>query len=123
MEHSTYTGDRIRQIRKEKGLTQNELGELCGINAANIRKYESGRQNPKLETVRKIAAALDTPIGDFVMNWSTISQEEISNDLQNGLPLNELAILQNYRVLNEKGQEKAKEQMEMLTKIPEYRKE
>lgn len=51
-------GENIKRIRKEKGLTQKELGELCNINEANIRKYESGRQNPKIETIDKIADAL-----------------------------------------------------------------
>ena len=58
----TYTGDKIRKLRKEKGLTQKQLGELCGIADSNIRKYESGKQNPKLETLQKIARALDVPI-------------------------------------------------------------
>lgn len=49
-------------IRKEKGLTQKELGDLCGINEANIRKYEADKQNPKIETIEKIAKALGVPI-------------------------------------------------------------
>ena len=49
--------ENIKRIRKLKGLTQKELGELCGINEANIRKYEAGKQNPKRETVERIAAA------------------------------------------------------------------
>lgn len=57
----TFTGDRIRQFRKARGLTQKQLGELCGIADSNIRKYESGRQNPKLETLKKIADALGVP--------------------------------------------------------------
>ena len=44
----TYTGDMIRKYRTEKGLTQKKLGELCGIADSNIRKYESGNQNPKI---------------------------------------------------------------------------
>ena len=32
-------GENIKRIRKKKGLTQRRLGELCGINEANIRKY------------------------------------------------------------------------------------
>lgn len=49
----TYTGDMIRKYRTEKGLTQKKLGELCGIADSNIRKYESGNQNPKIETLQK----------------------------------------------------------------------
>lgn len=58
----TYTGDMIRKYRTEKGLTQKKLGELCGIADSNIRKYESGNQNPKIETLQKIADALDIPV-------------------------------------------------------------
>ena len=49
------TGQRIKTIRKEKGLTQKALGELCGIAEPTIRQYESGRLNPKFETIEKIA--------------------------------------------------------------------
>lgn len=52
------TGTKIKEIRKQKGLTQKQLGDLCGIADANIRKYENGKQNPKIETLQKIAAAL-----------------------------------------------------------------
>lgn len=55
-------GQNIRAIRKERGLTQNQLGELCGIKEANIRKYELGKANPKIETIEKIAKALGVPI-------------------------------------------------------------
>lgn len=51
-------GVNIKRIRKERGITQKQLGELCGIAEPNIRKYENGKQNPKLETVEKIATAL-----------------------------------------------------------------
>lgn len=55
----TYTGDQIRKYRKEKGFTQKELGERCGMDEANIRKYELGNANPKLETLHRIANALN----------------------------------------------------------------
>ena len=44
--------------RKRARKTQSELGELCGVNPANLRKYEGGRQNQKYETVERIAQAL-----------------------------------------------------------------
>ena len=57
MEKKKLAGD-IRRIRKKRGLTQKQLGELCGIDEANIRKYENGKQNPKIETLEKIAKVL-----------------------------------------------------------------
>lgn len=55
-------GENIRRIRKEKGLTQKELGELCGMYESQIRKYELGKANPKKETLDKIAKALKVDI-------------------------------------------------------------
>ena len=59
-------GERIKKIRLEKGMTQKELAEKCGLFDSAIRRYESGRQNPKIGTVQKIAMALDVNIGDIV---------------------------------------------------------
>lgn len=59
-------GDNIRRLRKERGITQKKLGELCGIAEPNIRKYESGKQNPKLETIEKIASALGVTAFDLM---------------------------------------------------------
>ncbi len=50
--------ENIKRIRKEKGLTQKQLGERCGMSESTLRQYEIGYRNPKLETIQKIAAAL-----------------------------------------------------------------
>lgn len=64
-------GENIRKLRKERGLTQKELGELCAppINEANIRKYELGRQIPKIGTATRIAYALNVNIDDIIDNF------------------------------------------------------
>ena len=50
--------ENIKRFRKERGLTQKKLSELCGIAEPTIRRYEAGTLNPKIETVEKIAVAL-----------------------------------------------------------------
>ncbi len=60
------TGTKIKEIRKQKGLTQKQLGDLCGIADSNIRKYENGKQNPKIETLQKIATALKCNLSDLM---------------------------------------------------------
>lgn len=52
-------GERIRAIRKSKGMTQKQVAEECGMADSAIRKYESGSQKPKLETLQRIATALN----------------------------------------------------------------
>lgn len=60
-------GENIRKIRKEKGLTQKALGRLCGINEANIRKYEINPNiTPQLKTIEKIASALEVKVADLM---------------------------------------------------------
>lgn len=60
-------GENIRKIRMSKGMTQKELGEKSGINPAQIRRYELGgkNSNPKLETLQKIATALEVSVADL----------------------------------------------------------
>lgn len=72
------TGQKIRSLRKTKKLTQKQLGQMSGIDEANIRKYELDRQNPKIETLEKIASALDVPLAVLVENltWETWQQTD-----------------------------------------------
>jgi len=51
-------GERIKTLRLEKGLTQGELGDLCDMEKTGISRIETGRTNPTILTLRKIAAAL-----------------------------------------------------------------
>lgn len=55
------TGENIRRTRKEKGYTQKQLAQKCNMYESQIRKYELGSANPKIETLKKIADALKVP--------------------------------------------------------------
>lgn len=52
-------GELIKKIRIEKGLSQKELGQKCGLADSAIRRYELGGAKPKLETLYRIAAGLE----------------------------------------------------------------
>lgn len=60
-------GENIRRIRKEKGLTLKQLGNMIGTTEAYIRAYECGRRNPKLTSLEKIANALEVNV-EALMN-------------------------------------------------------
>jgi len=51
-------GRRIKQLRAEQGLTQEELAELAGINAKFEGRIERALNKPSLDTIFKIAKAL-----------------------------------------------------------------
>ncbi len=51
-------GKRISELRKEKGLTQEELVEQCNINVRTIQRIEAGEVNPRSYTVKIILSVL-----------------------------------------------------------------
>lgn len=53
-------GEKIRIIRKERKLTQEQLAELAKIDPKSIIEIEAGKRNPTLKTLNKLAKALKT---------------------------------------------------------------
>ena len=62
---SSTIGEKIKGIRKERGLTQKELAKQTGLSLDSIQGYEQGRYNPKLEAIAKIAGALGVDLKVF----------------------------------------------------------
>jgi len=65
-EPATDIGSRIKQARMQAGLTQTELAERTGIKRPNIVRIESGKHRPSLDTVEKIAGALNVTVATLV---------------------------------------------------------
>ena len=56
---------RIRDVRKSKRMTQEDLGGIIGTSQSNISEIEKGKHNPTLETLSKIASALNVNVADL----------------------------------------------------------
>ena len=52
----------LRQVRKEQGMTQERLAEKVGTRKSNISRLESGRYNPSLDFMEKVAGGLGREI-------------------------------------------------------------
>ena len=48
-------GERIQELRKEKGLTQIELSYRCEMERSNMRRIEAGGTNPTIATLSKLS--------------------------------------------------------------------
>ncbi len=59
-------GNSVAFIRKQMGLTQEELAFKSDLSTNYVRKIEKGLVNPSLKTIRKIAKALDINIGELI---------------------------------------------------------
>lgn len=60
------TGARIRDIRKDAGMSQDQLAELASLNRVTIAKYESGKVEPGAHALSRIADALDVTVDDLL---------------------------------------------------------
>lgn len=60
-----YLGKRIRELRKQQSISQEELGFKAGISAAHLGQIERALKNPTIETVDRIAAALGVSLGEL----------------------------------------------------------
>lgn len=60
---------RLRQLRKQKNLSQAELGEIVGLHYTHIGRYERGISRPSADTLKRIADALGVS-GDYLMEGS-----------------------------------------------------
>lgn len=74
-------GENIKRVRKEKGLTQKELAKKLNVSEPMISQYES-KETLKLETIRKIAKALDVYMSELISDWNEFSNEEIQEDIE-----------------------------------------
>ena len=54
-------GQRIKDAREKKGLTQRYVAQESGVNVALLQLYEYGKRNPKDDQLRKIADAIGVP--------------------------------------------------------------
>lgn len=74
---------RIKELRRNKGYTQEQLSELVGIETSSLSGIESGRFFPSLHVLDKMANVLRIQLADF-FNFFTVDipenlDEEISN--------------------------------------------
>lgn len=114
-------GERIRQVRQQRGLTMSELGAKVGLTAAAISRYELGQRKLSFGAITQIADALEVPLR------SILPSDELSGDffsfdaLFDTLDDNLFRVRQAYQLLNPQGQEEAAKRIEELTEIPKYR--
>src|SRR5918993_2157608 len=57
--------ERIRELRKERGLSQVKLAVMADMDPATLNRLERGTGNPNLKTLERVAEALGVEVADF----------------------------------------------------------
>lgn len=61
-------GNRIKELRKEKGISQEKLALNAELDRTYVAGVESGKRNPSIKSLEKILIALDVSFEDFFKN-------------------------------------------------------
>lgn len=78
---------RLIALRREQGLTQQQMADTLGVHVNSLKKYEAGQAQPSLEALKKIATALHvstdfllfekderSPAGELALQLEAVSQ-------------------------------------------------
>lgn len=88
-------GDRLKEMRIKRGLTQPDLSRATGISKATISNYELGRSTPDMRSLALLMNALD-------VDANYIMQDEIAEytKIKTRMTPDEALLLQTYRSLD-----------------------
>jgi transcriptional regulator with XRE-family HTH domain len=66
-EVEVIVGKRIQELRKQRGMTQDDFALRAGINRTHLYRLESGKQSVTLRTLKIVADALEVKVRDLVI--------------------------------------------------------
>lgn len=129
-------GDMIKRYRLSKGLTQKALAEMSGLACGTIQQYESGKRQPRLDALKKIANSLNTSplvfmsieqLGDAAINCVDQGDLETAEFIKDIAQLkfdktypDEFKLRIYFDELNQQGKEEALKRVQELTEISKY---
>lgn len=61
-----FNVERLRELRKKRGLTQNELAKLLDVGRTTVTLWEKGVNNPRIEVLPKLARVLHCSVDDLL---------------------------------------------------------
>jgi transcriptional regulator with XRE-family HTH domain len=100
-------GSRLRELRKERGLTQAELARQIGIQQSDLSRMEKGEYRVSLDNLFKILGVFDLDLADFFGDQSEKTELE-----QQPLSREDMKILHLLRELSPEGRSEIQEFLE-----------
>ncbi len=100
-------GSRLRELRKERGLTQAELARQIGIQQSDLSRMEKGEYRVSLDNLFKILGVFDLDLADFFGDQSEKTELE-----QQPLSRQDMKILHLLRELSPEGRSEIQEFLE-----------
>lgn len=113
-------GNRLKQLRLSKSLTQQQLADILKLSKANISKYESNSVEPNIETLKLLSSMFNVSI-DYLLGQTEKPLNIISKKSQTQtLDIKKGHLLKNYEKLNDDGKNKLLDYSEDLIASNKY---
>lgn len=96
--------NRIRELRRAKGITMKQLGIAVGLAESTISQYENGRRQPDNETLIKLSSFFGVTVG-YVLGAEKSTPSESGKRAENDISLTkaELDMIMKFRRLDDRG--------------------
>jgi transcriptional regulator with XRE-family HTH domain len=121
-------GDKMKELRKEKGISAKEAAKELEIKYPTYSNYENNNRMPDYETLIKIAKYYGVNIQEFTLppGWELTEKNGVVTEGINLEALNNVKrkkLLDNYEKLNETGKKEASKRVWEMSRLPEYQKD
>ena len=74
--------EHLAALRKQKGMTQQQLADRVGVHVVQLRRYEAGSSSPTLDVLRKLSIALSVSADTLAFDAERDSDEELRLQLE-----------------------------------------
>ena len=120
--------ENLKELRTKKGLSQKKLADEIGVAQSSINYWESGQRVPNIEACTRMAEFFHVDLRDLLDLDAELASGNNNRPIVSvrrpyTINSDEYDLLKLFDKLNDEGQDKAIEQVELLTKIPEYLKD
>lgn len=111
--------NRIRELRKQRGLTMKQLGNVVGLAESTISQYETGKREPDNETLLKISEYFSVTVGYLI--GADEPKEAPTNGERDILDEVDVAFYGDYKELSEDEQETVRDMVRLMRQRKEKR--
>ncbi len=89
-------GKRLKELRKNAGLTQQQLGDMVGVTKVSVCCYENGTRTPTLDTLIDLADSLNTSL-IYLLGADTLAVNESNKEIKVNMAKDEIELVKELR--------------------------
>ena len=89
-------GKRLKELRKNAGLTQQQLGDMVGVTKVSVCCYENGTRTPTLDTLIDLADSLNTSL-IYLLGADTLAVNESNKVIKVNMAKDEIELVKELR--------------------------